>query len=86
MAQALLASAKHFSSIFTPETTHSDEALTFYAPQIEHPDSLCNPFTEVEVLQVLSHLDSGKSTGHDGIPASFWKRTAEYVVGPLTVF
>ena len=76
--------AQHFSSIFTPKPAHSDEALTFTAAQIEHPDSLCNPFTKAEVLQVLSHLDTGKSTGPDDIPASFWKRTAECVASPLT--
>ena len=64
--------AQHFSLIFTPEAAHSDEALTSTAAHFEEPDSLCYPFTDAEVLEVLSHLDTGKLTGPGGIPASFW--------------
>ena len=35
-------------------------------------------------MDVLLNLDVGKSAGPDGIPASFWKRTARCFAAPLT--
>ena len=77
--------ARHFSSAYSAQSQHCQDALRFTAPHSDDPELLNPPLTEREVMDVLSNPDARKSAGPDGIPASFWRKTARYFAPSLTV-
>ena len=85
-----LGKATTFNNFFVEQSRQSLHGCTGPPPPIHTPRVTDRTLqdvtaTEVEVLELLRHIDTNKSAGPDGIPSILLKLTADRIAPSLTI-